>query len=53
MTSWKQWFGELDGDGQLVYGEFKACTSCSNRLDSIQEDEEHLAYHGYCSRQIC
>jgi hypothetical protein len=51
MSDWKPWFGKLDGDGRLIYGKFKTCTSCNKRLDSTQEDEEHLAYHGYCSRQ--
>jgi hypothetical protein len=51
-SSWKEWYGELDGNNCPVYGEFKVCTTCANELSSIKEDdEEHFIYHGYCSRK--
>ena len=51
-SNWKPWHGELDENNCPVYGKFKVCTTCANELPSIKEDEEeHLVYHGYCSRK--
>ena len=51
MSSWKPWYGEMDENNRLVFGEFKVCTTCANELPSMKEDDEHLNYHGYCSRK--
>ena len=51
MRKWKPWYGELDENSCLVFGKFKVCTTCANELPSIREDDEHLIYHGYCSRK--
>ena len=51
-NNWSPRFCETDENGFLLYGKFKTCTTCNRRLCSqTEDDEEHLAYHGYCSRE--
>ncbi len=63
MSNWRPWYGELDEDNNLVFGKFKICTTCANPLPSLAEEEihwardrsweldEHIIWHGYCSRE--
>ena len=53
MSKWKRTYVELDENGALPYGKFTVCSTCASKLPSWTEetnDEEHILWHGYCSK---
>ena len=54
MSRWKRTYVELDEKGGLPYGEFTVCSTCESKLPAWTEDtedEEHILWHGYCSKK--